>query len=199
MKLYFIEISGSVFSGLDSDRGENVLDVGGGGLNDEEVDGLSAEGGDGLSAEGGDGLSAEGDGEDVLTNEGDGEDVARVGLAVRHEAVAAQDVMADQVGILVDSSAVNGAVRQVVQVKRGLSCSFCGATGINGMSKLMLHIDRMHSKSFTCSICKVEFCDRFNFMQHSPSCFYWCPVDGCSYHEKRESRFKGHLRKHRVL
>ena len=183
MKLYFLEISGSVFSGLDSDRGGNVLDVGGGGLN----------------AEGGDGLNAEGDGEDGPTTEGDGEDFARVGLAVRHEGVVIQDVLADQVGILVDSSAVNGAVRQVVQVKRGLSCSFCGATGINGMSKLMLHIDRMHSKSFTCNICKVEFCDRFNFMQHSPSCFYWCPVDGCSYHEKRESRFKGHIRKHRVL
>ena len=49
MKLIFWKISGSVFSGLDSDRGGNVLDV----------DGQNAGGGDGLK-EGGDEPAGEG-------------------------------------------------------------------------------------------------------------------------------------------
>ena len=101
-------------------------------------------------------------------------------------------------GILVDSQVPNDAGSQEVRKKKGLTCSHCGASGINGMSKLLLHIDRMHSKPVSCSICRVEFVDRFHFVQHSPSCYYWCPVEGCDYHEKRESRFNGHLRKHRL-
>ena len=102
-------------------------------------------------------------------------------------------------GILVDSQVPNNSRRHEAGKKKGLTCSHCGSLGINGMSKLLLHIDRMHSKPVSCSICRVEFVDRFNFIVHSPSCFYWCPVEGCDYHEKRESRFNGHLRKHRLV
>ena len=103
------------------------------------------------------------------------------------------------VGVLVNSPSENVSGRQQKKLKKGLTCSHCGALGINGGSKLLLHIDRMHSKPVLCSICNVEFADRFSFIQHSPSCFYWCPVQGCNYHEKRESRFNGHLRKHRLV
>ena len=103
------------------------------------------------------------------------------------------------VGVLVNSPSENVSGRQQKQLKKGLTCPHCGALGINGGSKLMLHIDRMHSKPVLCSVCNVEFADRHSFVQHSPSCFYWCPVEGCNYHEKRESRFNGHLRKHRLV
>ena len=98
---------------------------------------------------------------------------------------------------VVGSVVVNGG--QVVQARRGLTCSHCGALGINGISKLLLHIDRMHSKPYTCTICKVEFIDRYYFNMHSPTCFHFCPVDGCNYQEKRESRMKGHVRRHRSV
>ena len=84
------------------------------------------------------------------------------------------------------------------QVERGLTCTQCGARGIASMSKLMVHLDRMHSKPFTCIICKVEFVDRFSFNLHSPNCYFFCPIEGCNYKEKRESRLKGHLRRHKM-
>ena len=102
-------------------------------------------------------------------------------------------------GVLVESLEGNGGDRQEAQVRKGQTCSCCGASGINGVSKLMLHMDRMHSKSVTCSICEVVFVDKYSFLEHSQTCYYWCPVEGCNYHEKRESRFKGHLRTHRLV
>ena len=99
-------------------------------------------------------------------------------------------------GVLRSSSAVNGGVGKINQTKKGLTCPHCGVIGINGMSKLMLHVDRMHSKHFTCNICKVEFVDRYLFNLHSPMCFYMCPLEGCNFQDKRESRLKGHLRRH---
>ena len=80
--------------------------------------------------------------------------------------------------------------------KKGLTCPHCVALGIQGMSKLMLHVDRMHSRPYTCNICKVEFVDRYHFNMHSPSCYFMCPLDGCNFQDKRESRLNGHLRKH---
>ena len=41
----------------------------------------------------------------------------------------------------------------------GLSCSFCGAGGILTSFNLRRHIARMHSGSFKCNICIVEFFD----------------------------------------
>ena len=102
-------------------------------------------------------------------------------------------------GVLVNSAAENGGGGLGAQTKKGLTCPHCGALGIHGMSKLMLHVDRMHSKPYTCNICEVEFVDRYSFNLHSPTCFYMCPVEGCNFQEKRESRLKRHLRRHRVL
>ena len=48
----------------------------------------------------------------------------------------------------------------------GLTCSHCGVRGIASISKLLIHSDRMHSKPFTCVICKVEFVDRY--FSHGP-------------------------------
>ena len=84
----------------------------------------------------------------------------------------------------------------VVLTRKGLTCPHCGALGINGTCKLKLHIDRMHSKPYTCRICKVEFVDRYFFDMHSPTCFYYCPSHGCNFKEKREERLMGHLRRH---
>ena len=43
----------------------------------------------------------------------------------------------------------------------GLTCPKCGAQGISCTFKLLLHLDRMHSKPYTCLICEVEFVDRY--------------------------------------
>ena len=87
-------------------------------------------------------------------------------------------------------------VSAVVLTRKGLTCPHCGALGINGTCKLKLHIDRMHSKPYTCRICNVEFVDRYFFDMHSPTCFYYCPSHGCNFKEKREERLMGHLRRH---
>ena len=112
---------------------------------------------------------------------------------------AGEALLAVPQGVLINSSSVNGGTGNVDQSKKGLTCPHCGALGINGMSKLMLHVERMHSKPYTCNICKVQFVDRFHFNLHSSDCFYMCPVDGCNFQEKRESRLKGHLRRHRFV
>ena len=83
------------------------------------------------------------------------------------------------------------------EVRKGLKCPHCGVLGINGTAKLMLHFDRMHSRPYTCTICHVEYTDRYFYNLHSPTCFYFCPVEGCTFKEKRESRLAGHLRWHR--
>ena len=44
---------------------------------------------------------------------------------------------------------------------RGLTCPHCGVGGIAKQSKLLLHIERMHSQRITCIICNVEFVDKF--------------------------------------
>ena len=84
------------------------------------------------------------------------------------------------------------------EAREGLICPHCGAPGILGTAKLLLHIDRMHSRPYTCTICEVEFADRYFYNWHSTTCFYFCPVEGCIFKEKRESRMAGHLRRHQV-
>ena len=54
------------------------------------------------------------------------------------------------------SSSVAGSPRPVGRMGAGLTCSYCGVSGITRMSKLALHIDRMHRSAYTCTICKVE-------------------------------------------
>ena len=81
---------------------------------------------------------------------------------------------------------------------RGLTCPHCGVGGIAKKSKLLLHIERMHSQRITCIICNVEFVDKFFFNQHSPHCYYHCTFEGCNFKDKRLERMRGHLRRHSV-
>ena len=104
-------------------------------------------------------------------------------------------------GVLMNSSALNGGADSGVKAKakKGLTCPHCGTLGIHGMSKMLLHVERMHSKPYSCNICSVSFVDRFHYDLHSPTCFFMCPMEGCNFQDKRESRLKGHLRRHSYI
>ena len=78
----------------------------------------------------------------------------------------------------------------------GITCKICGASGLKDMYNLERHILRMHSSSFSCKICRVEFTDRHSYTVHSTYCYYYCPIDGCSFKEKRKYRLDGHVRRH---
>ena len=109
----------------------------------------------------------------------------------------ADDVFAvGEVGVAVDLTEEITDRPVEKESRKGLRCPHCGAPGILGTAKLLLHIDRMHSRPYTCTICQVEFADRYFYNLHSTTCFYFCPVDGCIFKEKRESRMAGHLRRH---
>ena len=79
---------------------------------------------------------------------------------------------------------------------KGYTCPHCGIQGIVGPSKLQVHIDRMHSALVVCKICNVTFVDKFSFVKHYPSCFFFCPRPNCNFHDKRKQRFVGHMRTH---
>ena len=81
----------------------------------------------------------------------------------------------------------------------GYTCSVCGITGIKDNFNLGRHISRMHSGSFKCSVCNVEFNGRFSFNVHYKDCYHYCPFEGCPFKEKRQSRMDGHIRKHSRL
>ena len=92
---------------------------------------------------------------------------AEVGPSVVSELHTSAEVL--PVGVLVNSTAVNGGggTVPVPPAKKGLTCPHGGVAGIHGMSKLMLHVDRMHSRPYTYNICRVEFVDRYHFNLHS--------------------------------
>ena len=81
-------------------------------------------------------------------------------------------------------------------VSFGLSCELCGAVGIKDAFNLSRHVVRMHSGSFKCSICGIEFSGRHSLNLHTPACYHYCPVVGCPFKEKRKQRMEGHLRMH---
>ena len=80
--------------------------------------------------------------------------------------------------------------------KAVLSCDHCGASGFRNRWFLKRHIAQMHLGSIKCEICSNVFIDKFHFLQHSKTCFYWCDWSGCNFHEKRKSRVVGHRRSH---
>ena len=82
-------------------------------------------------------------------------------------------------------------------VKKGYSCIHCDAKGIVSMFKLNLHVERMHSSPVSCKICDVTFVDKYRFNVHYPNCYYECAIHGCNYHDKRRSRFIGHMHTHK--
>ena len=75
-------------------------------------------------------------------------------------------------------------------------CPHCGASGFRHSWFLQRHISQVHTGSVKCEICENLFIDKFRYLEHSSSCFYWCKKEGCSFHEKRKSRVESHMRKH---
>ena len=88
------------------------------------------------------------------------------------------------------------SLKNVIADTAGFTCSLCGMSGIKDNFNLSRHIARMHRGTFKCSICNVEFNDRYSFNVHYKDCFYYCPIVGCTFKEKRQARLDGHLRNH---
>ena len=80
--------------------------------------------------------------------------------------------------------------------QRLISCEHCGASGFKDGWYLRRHITLMHTGSVQCNICSNIFIDKHKYLQHAKTCYYWCDVAGCSYHEKRKSRVDSHMRSH---
>ena len=90
-----------------------------------------------------------------------------------------------------DSAPTNNPMNKAL-----LNCEDCGASGFRNRWFLRRHIAQMHLGSIKCEICSNVFIDKFHFLNHSKTCFYWCDWSGCNFHEKRKSRMVGHKKKH---
>ena len=90
-----------------------------------------------------------------------------------------------------DSAPTNNLMNKAL-----LNCEDCGASGFRNRWFLRRHIAQMHIGSIKCEICSNVFIDKFHFLNHSKTCFYWCDWSGCNFHEKRKSRMVGHKKKH---
>lgn len=107
----------------------------------------------------------------------------------------------DNGGVLTDSGqnspsgGEEGAGSKLKQSQR-YSCLLCSASGIKDKFNLERHMVRMHSGSFECSICQIEFTDRYSFNIHYSQCYHYCPIVNCPFKEKRKSRMDAHVRKH---
>ena len=64
-----------------------------------------------------------------------------------------------------------------------IDCSRCGASGFRNMWFLRRHMGLMHGEAVKCQICENvfidKFIDKFNYLQHSKTCYYWCSRAGC--------------------
>ena len=90
----------------------------------------------------------------------------------------------------------SGSVGAVLESSKLNICQYCGTSGFKDRWYLSRHISQMHMDSVLCEICKNVFVDKFRFLQHVRTCFFWCDRDGCHFHDKRESRLEGHKKKH---
>ena len=77
-----------------------------------------------------------------------------------------------------------------------VTCHLCGLSGMRNAWFLKRHLELMHSASIKCNICEIDFVDKFQYLQHSKGCFFWCSKSGCSFHEKRKGRVESHERSH---
>ena len=77
-----------------------------------------------------------------------------------------------------------------------ITCEHCGVSGFRNTWFLKRHILQLHVGSVKCNICEIVFIDKYRYLEHSKTCFYWCDREGCSYHEKRQSRMESHRRRH---
>ena len=82
------------------------------------------------------------------------------------------------------------------QERESHGCPFCGASGFRSPWYVRRHISLMHSESIKCKICSIIFTDKFQYVQHAKTCFFWCSKPGCSFHEKRKARVDSHERSH---
>ena len=73
-------------------------------------------------------------------------------------------------------------------------CRHCGSSGFKDLWFLKRHTAQMHLGSVQCDICENVFIDKFHYLQHAKTCYFWC--DQCSFHDKRKSRMESHQRKH---
>ena len=81
-------------------------------------------------------------------------------------------------------------------VSRVISCSHCGEAGFQDGWFLRRHVERMHLAPIKCEICQTVFGDKYWYLKHSKNCYFFCSVEGCTFHDKRKSRMEGHMRKH---
>ena len=80
--------------------------------------------------------------------------------------------------------------------QKSVQCGLCGQGGFRNSWFLRRHLQRMHVGSITCNICDIVFMDKYHYLQHSSSCFYWCSRPGCSFHTKKKTRLESHDRDH---
>ena len=80
--------------------------------------------------------------------------------------------------------------------KESHMCPLCQASGFRSPWFVRRHISLMHSDSIKCKICSIIFSDKFNYIQHAKTCFFWCSKPGCGFHEKRKGRVDSHERSH---
>ena len=102
----------------------------------------------------------------------------------------AEQVQVDSPINLVDEEGT-AAVKSKSQI---ITCNHCGSSGFKDLWFLRRHISQMHLSSIKCDICDNVFIDKFQYLQHAKTCYFWC--DQCSFHDKRKSRMEGHQRKH---
>ena len=77
-----------------------------------------------------------------------------------------------------------------------IQCNQCGSSGFRNMWFLRRHISLMHAGGVQCDICGHVFIDKYHYIQHSKTCYFWCSKVGCYFHEKRRSRIDSHERRH---
>ena len=77
-----------------------------------------------------------------------------------------------------------------------IHCNQCEASGFKTRWFLRRHISQMHAGGVHCDICGIVFIDKYHYLQHSKTCYFWCSKVGCYFHEKRKSRIESHERKH---
>lgn len=77
-----------------------------------------------------------------------------------------------------------------------VNCPHCEDSGFKDTWFLKRNIERMHLVPIKCEIGIIVFIDKYCYINHSKNCFYFCPREGCTFHDKRKSRLDGHVRRH---
>lgn len=130
----------------------------------------------------------------VVTNELDENDSRVTNGGIRTD--DANEIRTDDTNEIVEtvSEASETTVVGSKRVKK-YRCDKCAYTTIDNYH-LKRH-DEMHFPSQVQCLKCDEICDtRYQYIEHSKTCFYRCPYFGCSKNFKIESKFEGHKRNH---